>query len=277
MSQKNTGNTDISFEDEYYKEVLGTQDKPLLVDDLKATKKKLTSEAEKLFRLVSKESNSAAVTGDCDTLLEQARKQLNADPPEIAAASRSLDKVKRRLLTAYESRSAWPKWILTLFGVNAAYLFIIGFLIGWYALIPGHKNLESTAFVCLACALWGGLGGVIDAFFAIYYHASNQDFDLHFRTWYFVHPIQGAALGAVVYLLIQAGLMATTGTSLQEATTANITGAASTAVGTSNVGATALPIAIAFLAGFKQNKARRFLTRIVTSIFEQTTKSESEE
>ena len=277
MNQKNTKNTDIDLEEEYYREVLGVSDKPLVVDDVKLTKTNLTAEADKLFRLVSEESNSAAVTGDCDALLEQARKQLNADPPETAAALRNLNKVKRRLLTAFESRRAWPKWILALFGVNAAYLFIIGFLIGWYALIPGQKNMESTGFVCLACALWGGLGGVIDAFFAIYYHASKQDFDLHFRTWYFVHPIQGAALGAVIYLVIQAGLLATTGTSLEETATANVTGAVAAATGTSNVGATALPIVIAFLAGFKQNKAREFLTRIVTSIFEKTGKSETEE
>lgn len=277
MSQKNQMNPDVTHEDPYYQRVLGPSDQQLLVDDLNTSKKNLTKEVERLSRLVSEKSTSLAVTRDCDALLDQARANLAGDQPETSAASRNLHKVKRRLLTAHESRKTWPKWVSGLLVLNFVFLVGFGLFIGLFTLIPGQKNMENTAFVCLACAMWGGLGGVIDAFIALYLHTSRQDFDLHFRTWYFVHPIQGAALGAVVYLFIQAGLLATTGSSLQETTSANITETVSSGAVSSNIGATALPLVIAFLAGFKQNKVRRFLTRIVTAIFEKPPQSDSEE
>jgi hypothetical protein len=64
-----------------------------------------------------------------------------------------------------------------LLGTNLVYLGVIGVFIGLKMLIPGQGNLRNTAFVCLACALWGGFGGVVDAFFALHTHFFRQDFD----------------------------------------------------------------------------------------------------
>jgi len=123
---------------------------------------------------------------------------------------------------------------------------------------------------------------MIDAFVAMYTHFSGQDFDEHYLAWYFVHPALGIALGAVVYLVIQAGLLAVGGVPLQETST-NVTGFAAQnsvtgnisaiyakAVAAGGIGATALPIAMAFFAGFRQRAALDFITRIVTAIFQKS-------
>jgi len=270
MAKKQPEDFTLTIKDDpYYKRVLEESEVNARVAGKEPTEDNLFKEADRLTGLVAEISNSQVVTHYCDMFLDTARGWLKRGITDNALDS--FNEVKRRLLVAYESRKAWPKWILILFGMNTIYLFLIGFLIGWYALIPGQKNLESTAFVCLACALWAGLGGVVDAFIAIVEHHAKQDFDLHYRTWYFVHPIQGAALGAVIYLLIQAGLLAVSGASLQEGNTANATGVISQAAATRGVGATALPIAVAFLVGFRQDKARKFLTRIVSVILEKST------
>jgi uncharacterized iron-regulated membrane protein len=124
------------------------------------------------------------------------------------------------------------------------------------------------------------MGGVMDAFFAQHRHFSDQDFDKAYLPWYYTHPVLGISMGAVVYLIIQAGLLAvsglpleevatanTTAASLQDAVTANITATSSEGTEVNKIGVTALPIAIAFLAGFRQRTGVDFFTRIITSIF----------
>jgi hypothetical protein len=133
-------------------------------------------------------------------------------------------------------------------------------------LIPGQESLQQIGLVALACALWGGVGGVVDAFFALHSHISDRDFDMHFRSWYFLHPLLGLSLGGIIFLLFQAGLLAVADTQLKEA--------ADAADGVT-VGGTVLPIALAFLAGFKQNTAYKFIGRVVRSVFQNTEESEA--
>ncbi|MGD1119387.1 MAG: hypothetical protein ABR886_07860 [Dehalococcoidales bacterium] len=240
---------------EYYQKVIGDLTASLIATDEKEQKAKLSRELERLGALVAEDSGSAAVTDDCNKLLDDARSLLQAVSIDVNAVLSKFGKVKQRLIQAYESRSAWPTWFWILMGANLLYLALIGVFIGWKMLIPGQGNLGSTAYVCLACALWGGFGGVVDAFFALHTHFSSQDFDRQYRPWYFLHPLLGLSLGAVIFLVLQAGLMAVSDTSLKE-------------VKNSPVGVTALPIALAFLAGLKQNAAIEFLGRVVKSMFQ---------
>ncbi len=124
-------------------------------------------------------------------LLEQARDLLAAANLDTRAVVIKYDKVKQRLLQAYESRRAQPKWFPLITVYNLVLLAVIAAVIIVYTLIPGQKNLENTAFVCLACVLWGGFGGVVDAFFALSTHFSRQDFDKQYWPWYYFHPLLG--------------------------------------------------------------------------------------
>jgi hypothetical protein len=251
----------------YVDEVLGPAS--LLDDDDIKQKIKFLQEVERLAILVADQSNSAAVSNDCNTLLSETGVLVNSGTPDRSAIIGKLNKIKQRLIRAYDSRQEHPVFSGAIVFVNLAFLGAYIALICVYALVPGQKNLENTAFVCLACALWGGIGGAVDAFFAFYSHMSAQDFDRKFWPWYYFHPILGVSMGAVVFLLFQAGLLAIGGTGLQEAATANTTTTAAAPAATKAIGATALPIAVAFLAGFRQRTAVNFLTRIINSIFQK--------
>jgi hypothetical protein len=257
----------------YYKEVLGEPEESLIVRDRKdsqgkideaanteATRSNLIKEAERLSTLIAEQSSSIPVTKDCSKLLAEARGLISSVSLDSGAVLGKFDAVKYRLLRAYESKKVWPKWFLILLGWNFICLGIIGYFIGSYMLIPGQKNLEDIGFVALACALWGGVGGVVDALFALHTHISSRDFDLRFRPWYFLHPLLGLSLGGVIFLLIQAGLLAIADTQLKEAANASDGVTA---------GGTVVPIAFAFLAGFKQNTAYEFVGRIVKSVFQK--------
>ncbi len=57
--------------------------------------------------------------------------------------------------------------------------------------------------------IWGGIGGVLGTLFALSRHAAVlQDFDRRYNMWYVVQPITGSILGAFVYLVLMAGLLA---------------------------------------------------------------------
>ena len=273
MSVKNPQQTiNPNTADEYLKRVIGDPNTILMVSDKKdaqgnpdekanreATKINLIKEIDRLSSIVAEQSSSIPLIERCSKLLGDVRTLVSNAQPDYQAISGKLDEIKYQLIRAYESRKAWPKWFLYLLAGNVGYLCVIIGIISWKVLIPGQSNLQQTAYVALACALWGGLGGVVDALFALHTHFSDQDFDLRYRPWYFLHPLQGFSLGAVVFLLVQAGLLAVSDKALAETTTAS----------TSELGITALPIAMAFLAGFKQNAAYEFIGRIVKSIFQK--------
>ncbi len=98
---------------------------------------------------------------------------------------------------------------------------------------------------------------------ALMEHFTNRDFDRQFQSWYFIHPLMGISLGAIVYLIFQAGL-ASVGNSVTTTGTATV-----------QVGITALSIAVAFLAGFKQTSAIAFISGIGDSIFNSKGSSSS--
>lgn len=263
--------THIVKDDEYYKRVLDESMANIRVSGQELTKNDLSKEADRLARLVAENSNSQTVSRTCNQLLDEARNLLGAANLDLNAVITGYDKVKQRLLRAYESRKAQPKWFPLITIYNLLLLGIIAVVIIFYTLIPGQKNLENTAFVCLACVLWGGFGGVVDAFFALSTHFSKQDFDTQYWSWYYFHPLLGFSMGAIVYLLLQAGLLAISGMPLQEATanaTADIT-STTQAAATTKTGVTALPIAMAFLAGFKQSTAVEFISRTIKTIFQR--------
>jgi hypothetical protein len=256
MGDDNKKETQAKSKTEYTEKILGEPGFSLIDKDPAEQKKKLSLEAERLSKTVAGESSSAAVSGDCTKLLDEARTLLKEANPDANTVLSKFDRVKQRLLQAYNSREAQPGWFSFVVIYNLLYLAIIILLIIWYKLIPGQDNLQNTAFVCLACTLWGGLGGVVDAFFAMHAHFSQQDFDTNYWPWYYLHPLLGLSMGAVVFLILQAGLLTVSKTTLQE-----------TAGGTAGV--TALPIALSFLAGFRQSAAQGFLARIIKAVFQR--------
>lgn len=250
----------------YFAEVAGEHGTPLVVydksdipkEDKEATRRTLAEESERLSALVAKQGSSTSLTKACSGLLADTRALLtkNAAQLDSGAVVNRLEEVKQRLLRAYDSREAW--WVCILVAAwNVGLLVLIGLVVFWWkdlGLVPGRVDLEQTWRVFQACVLWGCVGGIVDALLAIQAHFGKQDFDSRYWPWYLLHPILACSLGAVIFLLLQAGLLTLGFTSLKE----------------SDAGTAAFPLALAFLVGFKQNTVSDFLTRVVKSIFQSS-------
>jgi hypothetical protein len=225
------------------------------------TRDNLANETERLFQLVAELSDCKAVIDDCIPLITDARTKLAIEKFSPDSVLNDLDAIKRRLIQAHKSRNSWPKLFFVLFGYNFLIAVCLVVLIFLKSLAPGSGSARSMAVGILACAVWGCLGGIVDAFMAMMEHFTSRDFDRQFQSWYFIHPLMGVSLGAVVYLLFQAGL-ASVGNSVSTTGTATV-----------QVGITALSIAVAFLAGFKQTSAIAFISSVGDSIFNSKSSS----
>jgi len=89
---------------------------------------------------------------------------------------------------------------------------VLGGLLALVLAGPGELGLKSNAApwgsVLLPYCVWGALGGVVAALFGLYFHASHRDFDRAYIAFCFLKPVMGVALGPLIYLFAQAGLMA---------------------------------------------------------------------
>lgn len=256
--------------DDYIAKVIGRPRNDLICTDKKdangnideranmpVTRSNLEEEADRLSRMAAEQSNCISLANACTKSISEVRSVLAKPNFNADDALNDLDAVKRHLIQAHKSRSLWPVLFVRIFIYNL--FLMIGFVavIVWKSLIPDNAGASSgMAAGILACAIWGGVGGVVDAFVALIAHFTNQDFDNQFQPWYYLHPLLGMSLGAIIYLVFQSGLSAisnsTTGTTQ-----------------TMQVGVTALSIAVAFFAGFKQTSAMEFLGRIVKSVFQK--------
>jgi hypothetical protein len=268
--------------DDYIRKVKGAEDNTLIVLDNgeinpKETKAKLLAEAARLSGLVIDQANSKPVTDACNKLLGKARVSLAKPQLDTEGVLDYFNQVKAILVRASVSKDSGPwvkkkiAWVIPVYGLG------FGSAIGYFHLVPGGTTrLQETIWLFLACALWGGIGGVVDASISMYTHLSKQDFDMKYRLWYYVHPFLGAAIGSIILLLLLAGMLALGNNMFNEISanatvTANVTANAITNGTNANliIGA-AFPIALAFLAGFKQRSAFDFISRIVQAIFKSS-------
>ena len=229
-----------------------------------ATVANIAAEADRLSILVEEQSNCVALTNNCVKLIRAARAKLSNPAIKPDDILDDLDTVKRYLVQSYKSRSLWPKTFFSLLIYNCLLLAAFIGIIIWKSLFPDSGNSSGMAIGILACAIWAGVGGVIDALGALISHFGRQDFDEQYQPWYYLHPLIGMALGAVVYLVFQAGL----------SSVSNSVTTADSKTMTMQVGITALSIVVAFLAGFKQTSTLRFLNRIVNSVFQLDSSAE---
>jgi hypothetical protein len=259
--------------DDYVETVIGKSRKELISTHIKdrngnmdekanraATIANIAEEAERLSTVVARQSNYATLTKTCTKLISESRKIISAPDFNADDALDKLDDVKHHLIRACESRKLRPKLFPRILGCNIFYITVFISIIVWKSLIPlGSSASHGMGAGILTCAIWGGIGGVIDALIALNSHFTNQDFDDQYEYWYYLHPFIGMSLGAIIYLVLQAGL----------ATISNSNTAAGNGTSTIQVGITAFSISVAFLAGFKQNAAIEFLSRVVKSVFQK--------
>ncbi len=217
----------------------------------------LWQRAETLHEQVKAEVTSLPLARQLLDELQAARNYLMAGPEYYEEAERLLNEVDYRVAMARRVRQ-WSYTIgLKLFYYEVIWAVLLGLAmlavpsvvksLGEYFVYPlGTDQDLSWLVVALRSLVWGGLGGVTGALYALWRHiARDQDFDKQYTMWYLTNPIMGLALGAFVYLVMQAGLLSLTAGEAQSITSA------------------AMVFVMAWIAGFQQNVAYDIVRRIL--------------
>ena len=120
-----------------------------------------------------------------------------------------------------------------------------------------------TSDIVIGAALWGIAGASIDGLRELHTRSAAQQFELSRMLWYWAHPIIGGGLGAIVFLVVIAGLL-TTGQN--QVLTSDGGGFNAT-----------LPYLLAALVGFEEETVIRYLRRTVRQIFQVSTSVSDDE
>jgi hypothetical protein len=130
----------------------------------------------------------------------------------FAAAERHLNEIEYRMAINRRVKE-WS-------GGLGRWLFIYELAWGVVILAALFVSLRTGSFAnftpdltfLLGSMLWGGLGGVTGAWYALVKHiARQQDFDRQHRMWYITSPLMGIGIGAAVFAILRAGLLSLTG------------------------------------------------------------------
>jgi hypothetical protein len=152
--------------------------------------------------------------------IKYARIDLMAGEENYESAERHVNEVEymvafnRRVVRWSNSLGTWLFIYETIWGiVLLLFLFLVlgveAFTSSGAFGASGHKD---EIVYLLGSMVWGGLGGVIGAWLSLIRHISkDQDFDRQHTMWYINSPVMGIGVGAVIYLILRAGLLSITG------------------------------------------------------------------
>jgi len=223
-----------------------------------AQQRALWDETLKLYQVVPD-----ALSGDEDQaralrLLQEAQDILLGKPSQYDMAIYKVGQVQT-LVTWRLNVIRWSStygWGIFIYEVVWIVVLVLGVLmaervaelvIGMVGSVPGIGGLSHL----WGTMMWGGLGGVMGAFYSLYWHVAKiRDFDKQYTMWYAVQPVIGLLLGALVHLLIGPGFLAALGVNQQSQT----------------VIGTLFPYAVACVVGFRQRFALEMIDRVVQAI-----------
>ncbi|MCX7670280.1 MAG: hypothetical protein N2439_09435 [Anaerolineae bacterium] len=219
--------------------------------------KAIHRQIDDLYKQVAAEfSSPPANTERMLTMLQEARQILIETPENFVAAEARLAQVRVMMTRMKESRKQAGYYGPRILGYEMAWvlLFLLGIIfaapLSWAFTGPGNI-LGATikdVFPFWNTLMWGGVGGVIGALYALWWHISDrQDFDRHYLMWYLVQPVMGLVLGGIVFLLLTGGFL------LLQVKPAD-----------ENAAARLVPYLVAVLAGFRQNFIYEQFDRLIS-------------
>lgn len=187
--------------------------------------------------------------------LEKAQQLILQGEEYYEESERLLSEVEYRLILTDRVVQASRKVGLPLFFYETAFFMLFAWallrinMMPWYQSIREASPLAELNLVQLLSSLiWGGLGGVVGALYALWKHvAKDQDFDPQYALWYLTNPILGLMLGGFAFLVIQAGFFSLT---------------AGAEAGASIRSAFVIYV-LAWISGFKQNVVYEIVRRIL--------------
>ncbi len=234
--------------------------------------RKFHAQIDQLYKQLSEEySTPPDIAQKLLGMLREARQLMIDTPEEFGNAEYRVMQVATSIARRRQSRSQarfFGPWLFLYLSFWLA-VFVAGLLFAnqvtdyvrlWSRISePQLANLDPI----FNTMLWGGIGGVVGAMYALWYHiADRQDFDKHYSMWYHVQPLMGLVLGAITFLILAGGFLVVQ-VNLADAN--------------ASTGARLIPYLVAVLAGFKQDFVYEQLERVVSIFAPGSAKTESSE
>jgi len=204
-------------------------------------------------------------------MLREARQLMIDTPEEFGNAEYRVMQVATAIARRRQSRRQarfFGPWLFLYLSFWLA-VFVAGLLfanqVTDYVRIWGRLDGDQLANLApiFNTMLWGGIGGVVGAMYALWYHiADRQDFDKHYSMWYHVQPLMGLVLGAITFLILAGGFLVVQ-VNLADAN--------------ASTGARLIPYLVAVLAGFKQDFVYEQLERVGSIFSPSSAKPQSSE
>jgi hypothetical protein len=174
--------------------------------------------------------------------LERARNEVLGGRGNFEEAEGTINETELRIaITERSQRDNWAALALFLYEI----IWALAFMIVLFQTIQA-ANLNDTA-IMLTGSVWGGLGGIAGALYALWKHSSRDvDFSKQYALWYISNPIMGIVLGAFIFLVMKGSLLSlSAGASAQD------------------ISSPFIIYLLAFIVGYQQNVAWSLVRRIV--------------
>jgi hypothetical protein len=215
----------------------------------------LWEETRELYKVVPDLLSGDESQGRALRLLQEAQDIMLAKPRQFDVAKFKVGQVQA-LVTWRRNVDRWSRtygWGIFAYLV----VWILALLLGLVAAEPaanlvtgmvrGVPGIDGLSRLC-STMMWGGLGGVMGAFYSLYWHVSRvRDFDKKYLMWYVLQPVIGWLLGALVYLLLGPGWLSAPGASQRNQTAIR----------------SLFPYAVACLVGFRQRLVLETIDRVI--------------
>lgn len=188
-------------------------------------------------------------------LLEQAQNLVSQGSSNFEEAERLLSEVEYHLAFRERMIRASRRVGIPLFFYEVIWFVTLVWVLIQINTVPTYEVIRSSSPITevnlvhlLSSLIWGGLGGVVGALYALWKHiAKDQDFDPQYALWYLTNPVLGVMLGGFIFLVIQAGFFSLT---------------AGIEPGL-NIRSAFVIYVLAWISGFKQNVVYEIVRRIL--------------
>lgn len=202
------------------------------------------------------------------SLLEQAQNLVSQGSAYYEEAERLLSEVEYHLAFRERMVRASQRVGTPLFFYEILWFVVFIWGLVQINMMPTYEMIRNSSPITevnlvhlLSSLIWGGLGGVVGALYALWKHiAKEQDFDPQYALWYLTNPILGVMLGGFIFLVIQAGFFSLT---------------AGIEPGL-NIRSAFVIYVLAWISGFKQNVVYEIVRRILDVFRVETPSAPSE-
>ncbi len=180
---------------------------------------------------------------DALRLLREAQDILMEKPRQFDIAKYQVSQVKT-ILERRKNITHWTDtWAWIIFAYDLVWITTLGYLILFF-----QPPLTGTNLNLWITLIWGGVGGVVNGFYGLYKHASQEkDFDKQYVMWYVAQPIIGILLGGMMHLILGTGFLSSTGVTISGKETE----------------IPLFPSLLAFIGGFRQEFVLKLIDGIV--------------